>query len=545
MLFPKLHLLCFSFLLRVALFHSVAFRCNISPNYYVNNQLKTKGNYGLQQFRKTIRLQQFRAGALAFPTEPQLSHSPLLSTILSRFQTDAAFFFNTLLLSLLSGAGIIKLYEARYPLKQCCQVEPSSACVSKPSEVKSLQFRFLTVFWLLRLSDWLRGPYFYEVLNAKSKVSVFSYDTISKLFLVGFIVSGIFGPFMGKFVDEVGRKAGTLLFVLVYSLSAVSLLSNNLVILILGRICSGLGTALLFSAPEAWLVSEFHKFSSMDQKWLSQTFSLAYAGDSVVAILAGQLASMVANRSGPSAPFILSVGFLLTAATLIVKNWKENKTDQRAIDPSSDLHFTSEKTSLVFQALKEIRSNRVVWLLGLMQAFFEGAMYIFVLQWPVAIQQCISPTFPSISNAVVPYGNVFSCFMASCLLGSSVFALLQRKFSVEMIMSLVLTLAAVSLGGSFLSLRKLNLHTLVVSFFVFELCVGMYFPSIGILRAKYIPDNYRSVIMNLFGVPLNLIVVSVFLFTQKIGIHGSFLASFIALFVSSLLCLLFNYFKLT
>lgn len=52
------------------------------------------------------------------------------------------------------------------------------------------------------------------------------------------------------------------------------------------------------------------------------------------------------------------------------------------------------------------------------------------------------------------------------------------------------------------------LAPLVGAFFLFELCVGMYFPLIGTLRSKYLPDAYRGVIMNIFGIPLNLIVVS-------------------------------------
>jgi hypothetical protein len=32
-----------------------------------------------------------------------------------------------------------------------------------PPGVRSLQLRFLIVFWLLRMADWLQGPYFYEV----------------------------------------------------------------------------------------------------------------------------------------------------------------------------------------------------------------------------------------------------------------------------------------------------------------------------------------------------------------------------------------------
>ena len=42
-------------------------------------------------------------------------------------------------------------------------------------------------------------------------------------------------------------------------------------------------------------------------------------------------------------------------------------------------------------------------------------------------------------------------------------------------------------------------HVLIGSFLVFEACVGMYFPSIGTLRSKYLPDSHRSVMMNLFG----------------------------------------------
>lgn len=40
----------------------------------------------------------------------------------------------------------------------------------------------------------------------------------------------------------------------------------------------------------------------------------------------------------------------------------------------------------------------------------------------------------------------------------------------------------------------------VAAFLAFEACVGMYFPLVGTLRSKYLPDAYRGVIMNLFGI---------------------------------------------
>ena len=49
----------------------------------------------------------------------------------------------------------------------------------------------------------------------------------------------------------------------------------------------------------------------------------------------------------------------------------------------------------------------------------------------------------------------------------------------------------------------------------------MYFPTIGTLRSKYFPDSHRSVVMNLFGIPLNAMVVTVFLSIEKLGVQGA------------------------
>jgi hypothetical protein len=56
-----------------------------------------------------------------------------------------------------------------------------------------------------------------------------------------------------------------------------------------------IGTSLLFSAPESWLVGE-HSRQGFNGKWLGQTFGLAYAGDSLVAIAAGQLAGTYSQK---------------------------------------------------------------------------------------------------------------------------------------------------------------------------------------------------------------------------------------------------------
>ena len=62
----------------------------------------------------------------------------------------------------------------------------------------------------------------------------------------------------------------------------------------------------------------------------------------------------------------------------------------------------------------------------------------------------------------------------------------------------------------------------------------MYFPTIGTLRSKYFPDSHRSVVMNLFGIPLNAMVVTVFLSIERLGVQGALGVSTTALALATI-----------
>lgn len=49
----------------------------------------------------------------------------------------------------------------------------------------------------------------------------------------------------------------------------------------------------------------------------------------------------------------------------------------------------------------------------------------------------------------------------------------------------------------------------IASFCVFEVCVGLFWPSLGYLRARYVSEECRATTLSLFRVPLNVIVVVV------------------------------------
>lgn len=406
---------------------------------------------------------------------------------------------------------------------------------------------------------------------------------VSRLFLTGFASTALFGPLVGRLCDSYGRKAGTLAFALLYSLGASSTKSNVLGILLLGRVLGGIGTSLLFSAPEAWLVGEAKREGV--ESSLGETFGLAYAGDSIVAILAGQMAGAAASSRGPTGPFELSVGFLVLGGLLASFMWKENVAGGGATG-STDDDTKAEAKPTIRDAVKVVKSDPKIMLVGAIQSLFEAAMYIFVLNWPPAVSKAVSSYFAkfatdSAASISTPYGTVFSCFMACCLLGSTVFgqltsstkvdkngkskAITTEKFAVGM-----LGLAALAMGSATLSISSSTprifsaltslpvlstilsplvalcsslssivsqpgsiLSILMLSLFLFESCVGMYFPTIGTLRSKYFPDSHRSVVMNLFGIPLNVMVVTVFLSIEKLGIQGALGVSTAALAVAT------------
>lgn len=195
---------------------------------------------------------------------------------------------------------------------------------------------------------------------------------------------------------------------------------------------------------------------------------------------------------------------------------------------------------------------------GAVQSLFEAAMYIFVLQWPPAISSAVAAVYKGAAS-VVPYGTIFSCFMACCLMGATLFSKINNNISsaatsgrvrTENSVTVMLLLSTIAVGVSaaattkglsfFANSSKSVLCALVAAFFAFEVAVGFYFPSIGTLRSKYIPDSHRSVIMNLFGIPLNALVVSVFLSINSLGIGGALSIATAALSIATI-----SMFKLT
>ena len=83
---------------------------------------------------------------------------------------------------------------------------------------KSLLRRYLCVYLLATLSDWLQGPYVYALYDAYG----YSQHAIAILFVAGFGSSMVFGSFVGGMADWGGRRRFVILFAITYALSCVT-----------------------------------------------------------------------------------------------------------------------------------------------------------------------------------------------------------------------------------------------------------------------------------------------------------------------------------
>jgi len=189
-----------------------------------------------------------------------------------------------------------------------------------PSSSSSSQWPFLVVYTLVMASDWLQGPFLYSLYHDEHKLAP---SLISTLFTTGFLSGAVSGSIIGSLADRHGRKAACLFFCGAYSLSCVLTTLPATPLLFAGRILGGLGTSLLFSVFESWMVTDFHaRGLGKSGGDLSRTFGLMSTLNSVVAILSGVGSEWLVSASGTrKAPFVASVVLLIAAAGVIATQW--------------------------------------------------------------------------------------------------------------------------------------------------------------------------------------------------------------------------------
>lgn len=367
--------------------------------------------------------------------------------------------------------------------------------------------KYLAVYLLAALSDWLQGPYVYALYDEYG----YSQHDIAVLFVAGFGSSMVFGTFIGGLADACGRRKFTILFALVYIASCLTKHFHDFKILMLGRLLGGIATSLLFSVFDSWLIRS-HAEAGVSA-FLSKSFAAAQYGNSIVAILAGLAANRAASynsmtpifsseskddavlfKGGYLNPFDMALVALILASCLACFTWEENYGEAKGGEES---HTKNKKWHDAFSsAFFTTWHSKEILYTGLICSLFEGSMFIFVFMW--------TPAMKALTTEDLPFGVIFATFMVCCMAGSSIFSILINTIRVEKLGVYCFCVATVSFALMAFSTSETQTF---MAFLLFEMTVGTYFPTMGTMKSVIVPESKRAAIYNLYRIPLNCIVL--------------------------------------
>lgn len=166
-------------------------------------------------------------------------------------------------------------------------------------------------------------------------------------------------------------------------------------------------------------------------------------------------------------------------------------------------------------------ADKRLWAICLAMTFFEGSMYLWVFF-----------KFPALEFAHeedgrgdhMPFGIIFAALMCAMVLGSQFFtyysSLPRSRWVVTSSKLLMVTLTV----ASACFIIPVLFHNEALTFWcfcMFEICCGIYFPSVAHLKERIIEDRVRAKVYSLLRIPLNLFVVMGLVLTKE-GIGNTF-----------------------
>jgi len=381
------------------------------------------------------------------------------------------------------------------------------------AEYQKLNKSYLIVYSLVVTGDWLQGPYNYSLYQSYG----LSLERIGWMSVCGFLSSLILGTYVGSIADKFGRKKMCLTFCALYGTSCLLRYIPDFYILLFGRVLSGISTSLLFSCFEAWLINE-HNSKGFASSLLSNTLTWAAFLNGLTAIISGLIGNVVVSYFSYAAPYGVAVIFFAISAVYIQLNWNENYGDTGAKEEKKEKKDEKKSSSALIEGISVIFKDFTILSVGLIQSFFEAAMYIFVFLYSPILEEAHKL---SGHDDKLPFGLIFAGFMVCIMIGSRIFNILtQNNWKVITISLPIFLLGTLSM---LIPIVTMNEHILYWTFALFETCCGMFFPTLGCIKSQIIPEEVRSSVMNLFRVPMNAIVVIVLLKISSFSQEAQFI----------------------
>jgi hypothetical protein len=181
----------------------------------------------------------------------------------------------------------------------------------------------------------------------------------------------------------------------------------------------------------------------------------------------------------------------------------------------------------VRHGIKIIWDDSSILALGITSCIFEGSMYLFIFFWSAALKSAHLASATAATNPQglahpvaiqpwandLPFGLIFSSFMCAMMAGSAVFSFFYptKQNSASILMHCVLLTSVCFSCTTMLTDERLVFWGLCF----IEACVGIYFPSMSLLKSEVVEDGVRGRVYSILRAPLNIFVVIVHVLDQE------------------------------
>lgn len=370
----------------------------------------------------------------------------------------------------------------------------SKDAAQRNSQFKKLQIHYLIPYLSILLAESIQAPYLYVLYYAYG----FLPNQIAVLYVVGLSTNVISTVITVYLLSKYGRRILCLSCVASGSLACLMKFSDDYLILLIGRMLDGFSAALIITPFQQWYGHEHVLSFDFPKEWLASTFSLLSIAAGFLSVSAGFIAEFAESISSITAfPFFFAIIFQIAGGCYVMRVWPENR-----LDPE-------HRTTLGQQfgrALAIFKRKPVVLVLCAVHTLFESTVLIFIFVWtPLFIHS------KPVLGYRISYGGVYAAFMASALLGSVTYRVIQRRFVPTQILLyssalslLALVLVVLTIPSSVTDWTISLFDALLILFCLFEYAVGSYLPAMNKLQIELLPAEHRSSLLALLRIPLTI-----------------------------------------
>jgi len=417
----------------------------------------------------------------------------------------------------------------------------------------AFRINYLIVHIAIMLADGLQGTHLYVLYEG------YGYS-VASLYCLGFLTGAITSPFIGPFVDKIGRKKAAMLY------CSLEMFINWLEQfpyfygLIVSRVIGGITTNLLFSVFESWLVTEHRRRGYAEEK-LETILRDSVILSNLAAIASGFLAEFLAMKFGPVGPFEGAVTCTAIALVLVSTMWRENY--------GSDVPGVQSVRGYMASAFETIVTDTNISRIGLIQGLTEGSLQTFVFLWSPALARFAANAPSNVlgldGNGEPAYGLIFGAFMA-CGVGGGLSEPYVRRVATYLVrdhdrraglrrrdtiiidgegevkpaaVEFLATGVYLACAGLLLvpyllpADGKYSFSISLLAFLVYEFMVGLYMPCEGVIRSIYMPTSSVCSVMTMLRVIVNIAVALGVISTNYVPFTTAFAAVSTLMLVSA------------